>query len=499
MFKYYIDEKKQITITGYSGHETRLQIPANIDGYPVREVAESAFWGAAQLEEVIMPESIVTMSRRSFRECANLRRVEFSKNLTSLPANTFTECYMLRELKLPKRLLTCDHVAFEDSPIARIEFDKEVKEVDLELFRANASTIEEIVVEAGHNVYRVDDSALFQKTKEGEVLLFCYAQKYRKTSGYDKATYTVLDGTVAIAQEAFKNCYNLGNVIFPDSLKRIGAYAFKGSAVEEFVLPATVREIEIEALLSGSVFLARRRMLRSIKVSAENPVYEVNGAFLMRRGEHTYAAAVYFGDEMDVEIPQGTTDILDGAFMRSNIRQIVIGDSVQRIGERAFEGCKKLIRVKMQDVTWYVPKTTRGMDYIVSEIREEYLSCIKICADGRRFDERKYDALYSQLELVSDRILVAVNRLKSGCHLSNSMHREYLGYLKEHDWESVVVVADYDELEGLELLIKTEVVGEHNIDRLIERANREKKPAVQSYLMNYKNQAFGETLTDYEL
>ncbi|SDB22116.1 leucine-rich repeat domain-containing protein [Eubacterium oxidoreducens] len=500
MYKYSIDSENKALITGYSGREKNIVIPSMLDGHPVIGIMESAFWGADELEQVVMPPSIRSLCRRAFRECAHLQRVEFSENITNLPANTFTECYMLRELKLPNCLSSCDHAAFEDSPISRIEIGSLVTQVALELLLANASTLEEIVVEEGNNVYCTDDSALYEERTQEKVLLFCYAQKYRRTSGYEKATYSILDGTAKIAKEAFKNCYNLTQVILPQSLKNIGEYAFKGTAIETFFLPSNVEEVETEAFLTGSVFLKKRRMLKQILVAMDNPFYKAKDDFLLRvREDGTYAIAVYFGDEMEVVIPEGIKEIMDGAFVKSNLRKITIPTCVEMIGKHAFDGCKKLVLVNMNDKTWYIPKTTRGMDYIVSEVREEYILCIKICEDGHRFDEERYDALFESLELVTDRVLVAVNRLKTGEGIKDAVKRKYLQYLKEHAWQSVVTVADYDELKGLDLLADFGIIGLHNVDEWIALANKEKKSALQSYLMELKNTRYGCIQTDYEL
>ena len=94
-------------------------IPAEINGYPVTELAPYAFsMGAVhafgtitsdaqyglprlageQLEEIVIPKTVKRVGRYAFYNCKNLRRLEFYNSLVDLGAGAFTGCHKVREI-----------------------------------------------------------------------------------------------------------------------------------------------------------------------------------------------------------------------------------------------------------------------------------------------------------------------------------------------------------------------------------------------------------------
>ena len=55
-----------ITITGYTGTETDLVIPAEIDGYPVTAIGSNAFAGHGELSFVTLPDSVASVGSGAF-------------------------------------------------------------------------------------------------------------------------------------------------------------------------------------------------------------------------------------------------------------------------------------------------------------------------------------------------------------------------------------------------------------------------------------------------
>ena len=97
------------------------EIPEEIEGYPVVEIAPYAFaWDVAKLnfatspievcpvpklngerlEEIIIPKTVKRIGRYAFYNCKNLRRIEFYNTLTDLGAGAFTGCHKVREIKV---------------------------------------------------------------------------------------------------------------------------------------------------------------------------------------------------------------------------------------------------------------------------------------------------------------------------------------------------------------------------------------------------------------
>ena len=62
----YTMENGEVTITGYNGTATELEIPAEIDGAPVTEIAQEAFMNQYGLTSVVLPDSLKTIGSGAF-------------------------------------------------------------------------------------------------------------------------------------------------------------------------------------------------------------------------------------------------------------------------------------------------------------------------------------------------------------------------------------------------------------------------------------------------
>lgn len=115
-FQKFEYEKKDggICIRACFSAGTTAEIPEEIEGLPVVEIAPYTFSGNAEakekhgmsqlsgerVEEVIFPKSVKRIGRYAFYNCRNLRRLEFYNTLTDLGAGAFTGCHKVQEMKV---------------------------------------------------------------------------------------------------------------------------------------------------------------------------------------------------------------------------------------------------------------------------------------------------------------------------------------------------------------------------------------------------------------
>lgn len=88
-----------IVITGYVSHGLSVEIPAEIEGHAVTELAPYAFSGT-NIEEIFLPESVVKIGRYAFYNCKNLKKIGFYNTMKDLGAGAFTGCHNIREIAL---------------------------------------------------------------------------------------------------------------------------------------------------------------------------------------------------------------------------------------------------------------------------------------------------------------------------------------------------------------------------------------------------------------
>lgn len=89
-FTYTVSDD-QITITGYSGRETNLSIPASIDGFDVVAIGRDAFRESA-LTEVIIPSTVQKIDWFAFYASNNLTRVAIPSSVTKIEYGVFDGC-----------------------------------------------------------------------------------------------------------------------------------------------------------------------------------------------------------------------------------------------------------------------------------------------------------------------------------------------------------------------------------------------------------------------
>ena len=314
---------------------------------------------------------------------------------------------------------------------------------------------------------------------------------------------------MTIGESAFSDCQALKEINIPDSVTSIGNDAFSGTAIKNFELGSQISDIGEGAFITGNRWEDQRTKLRGIKVSKENSVYFVDKKTLLKRKtDGSSAVVVYFGGDETIAIPDGVSEIYRGAFMRSIVREIQIPSSVTIIGEDAFSGCSKLVRLRVgfaepengaNFAVIYIPEISGRDAYRDSTIHDQYMDCIRVDGSGTIFDFVKYDSLFDTITAAKDKILVATDRLKSAIQLVPLYRDKYLAYLRRNAKKAVQIVVEFDDLSGLNTLAELDIFTGKNIDSVIELANKAKKQEILSYLMNYKNSKIGITEEDYDL
>ena len=98
-FLYEI-KNNEITITGYVGAVSHLQIPDRIGGLPVTAVAKSAFSRRNDLVYIRLPETVRSLHMFAFYFCRNLKKAVLCDVITDYYDGVFRQCQDLLEIEL---------------------------------------------------------------------------------------------------------------------------------------------------------------------------------------------------------------------------------------------------------------------------------------------------------------------------------------------------------------------------------------------------------------
>lgn len=106
------DEDIWADITGYNGDAEILIIPDEIDGKPVRGIAENAFSDNKALKALRLPDSLTEIRDGAFINCENLEFVLCGSGLQEIGEDAFFHCTSLKEVKLNEGLRKIRPFAF---------------------------------------------------------------------------------------------------------------------------------------------------------------------------------------------------------------------------------------------------------------------------------------------------------------------------------------------------------------------------------------------------
>ena len=91
-FKYMVNEdteEETITITGYTGTDSNVVIPEEIDGKKVVKLGSIAFFGNQYLTAVTIPSTVTAIGYVAFANCKKLTTVSLPSELKMIDYDAF--------------------------------------------------------------------------------------------------------------------------------------------------------------------------------------------------------------------------------------------------------------------------------------------------------------------------------------------------------------------------------------------------------------------------
>lgn len=115
-FEYSIISGNNVQITGYSGSDIRVEVPANIDGYSVTSVYNYAFKNNKIVKVLKISSGITSIKYGAFLNCTSLETVELSNTITTIGSNAFKGCTNLTKITIPDSVTSIQATSFVDCP-----------------------------------------------------------------------------------------------------------------------------------------------------------------------------------------------------------------------------------------------------------------------------------------------------------------------------------------------------------------------------------------------
>lgn len=99
-------------ITKYKGSDTAVELPEEIEGYPVTNIGFYAFEAKFDIVSVSIPESVTVISEGAFMDCSSLSDIELPSGLREIGRGAFVGCVSLTEMTIPAGVTRIEEEAF---------------------------------------------------------------------------------------------------------------------------------------------------------------------------------------------------------------------------------------------------------------------------------------------------------------------------------------------------------------------------------------------------
>lgn len=331
-YTYNMTDSGTVTITGYTGNATHLDIPEEMDGAPVTAIADEAFQYNLKIQEVQLPETITDIGEAAFNDCSQLRTINWPQSLKTIGKDAFFSCTRLESVNLPEGVKTLGDGAFYRCyALKTITIPGTLEEFGDYTF-GYCTALEEATVEEG--IQEIPQQTFFYDSSLKKITL---AQSVQK-----------------IGMRAFEFCSSLedGGIILPEKLDSIGYRAFNGTMLQNM----TINAVHIEKQAFWGIRLTTVTLGKDVteigsdafnnaafSVDSENTCYksDENGALFTKDGTVLLYYPSTTGESGAVyQVPDGVTQIGDKVFQYNyGINEIILPDTVTSIGNNAFQGC----------------------------------------------------------------------------------------------------------------------------------------------------------------
>ena len=399
----------------YTGEATDVTIPSTVEeisqsafknnkkitsitiGESVSKIGKSVFSGCTALKSVKLTDKITTIDNYAFNGCTALTEITIPNSVETIGNYAFYKCTSLsNELVIPSSVKTIGDYAFaEDNKITSVTIkgNEEGTTIGNYSFQ-NATGIKTLdlgnVTSIGTNAFN-NCASLSGKLTIPDSVKTLNSYAFSSCKNINEIEFS--KNLEVIGYESFANCTSLKKITIPDNIKTIENCAFENcSAVTEIELGKGLTQLGTSNGYYYNPFY-NMTSVKKITFNTEKvpttpcadtfeymnnletvyvPVdgysdyvakfspYINNASFVLLNNNDEFVVKdnvllSYQGDNSEVTIPSGITEIGPSAFQNNKVvTKVTFSSDVEKVSSRAFLGCKNLTDVVLNDNLTYL-------------------------------------------------------------------------------------------------------------------------------------------------
>lgn len=320
--------------------DSKVIIPAMIDGYKVTAIAKRAFYNCTSITEITIPETVTEIGTQIFYNASNLHTVNYNSPYspkdnpflnsihitkvvfggTKIPAKILQDCSNIKQVKIKDSVTSIGGYAFSNcSSLTEIIIPDSVNSIGGYAFSSCDSLT---IVSLSASLTSLGDRSIFSDCTS-------------------LSSIVIPESVTKIPSYSFYGCTSLTSIVIPDSVTSIGEYVFRNcSQLESITIGNNVTSIGDETFLNCN-------NLTNVYITNISNWYKIS---FSSPSSHPlcHTGNLYVNGKLltDLVIPDDITQIRKYQFIRcESLKSITIPDSVISIDWGAFEECANLTSI----------------------------------------------------------------------------------------------------------------------------------------------------------
>ena len=342
--EYTLSSNNTYTLTGLgSCMETDIVIAATYNNLPVTFISTKVFYNNTRVTSIIAPSTITSIGSDTFGYC-KAKVIDFSRSekLTYIDSYAFLSCNT-QALFLPASVRTIGAEAFTygNDIIFFLE-----EGTDTSTWRSDWNYHSRPIVRGVVGGYTDDQGISYALRSDGTAYVYAYKGTLREVVIPDEVRGCAV---TRILQYTFTNHTELLRVTIGSHVTAYGV----GSSTSYLQYPfyGCYRLVEVyqksaDTALGGYV----TEYAKAVYTEEETRLSVDENGFVLYTDGDTVSLIEYIGEETDIRIPYGVTEINAYAFYQeTKLTRIDISDTVVSIATKAFYKCENLCVITIPD------------------------------------------------------------------------------------------------------------------------------------------------------